>query len=123
MSLKRNSRLSGEMKKVIAYIVRDQLNDPRISDMLSITDVEVTDDLRYAKVYVSVYGSRENASSTLDALNYAKGYIRREMGKQLKIRYVSELTFVLDNSIVNGIEMSKLIEKVLDDDNKGKKDD
>lgn len=123
MSLKRNSRLSGEMKKVIALIVRNQLKDPRISQMLSITDVDVTDDLRYAKVFVSVYGDRENANATLEALNYAKGYIRREMGKQLKIRYVSELSFVHDNSIVNGIEMNKLIEKVMDDDNKGKKND
>jgi len=69
MSKKRNSRLSGEMKKVIADIIRKDVKDPRISDLMSVTDVNVTDDLKFAKVFISVYGDYE---PTLEALQSAK---------------------------------------------------
>ncbi len=116
MSSKRNNRLSGEMKKTITNIIRKQLKDPRISDMVSITEVKVTEDLRYAKVFVSVYGNQEIVNSTIGALDNAKGYIRKELGKYLKIRYTPELLFEKDNSIEQGIRINKLIEKVIEEE-------
>ena len=116
MSSKRNNRLSGEMKKTITNIIRKQLKDPRISDMSSITEVKVTEDLRYAKVFVSVYGNQEIVNSTIEALDNAKGYIRKELGKYLKIRYTPELLFERDNSIEHGIRINKLIEKVIEEE-------
>jgi len=112
MSKKRNSRLSGEMKKVIADIIRKDVKDPRISDLMSVTDVNVTDDLKFAKVFISVYGDYE---PTLEALQSAKGFIRREVGRNIKMRITPELIFVKDDSIEKGIYMSSLINKVIND--------
>jgi ribosome-binding factor A len=119
MSKKRNSRLSGEMKKVIADIIRKDVKDPRISDLMSVTDVNVTEDLKFAKVYISVYGDSE---PTLEALQSAKGFIRREVGRNIKMRITPELIFVKDDSIEKGIYMSSLIDKVINEE-AGKKDD
>lgn len=110
MSVKRNYRLTGEMRKLISEIVRRDVKDPRISDMMSIVDVKVTEDLKICKVYVSIYGEGE---PTIEALNKAKGFIRRELSRKMKIRTVPELFFEKDNSIEHGIYMSKLIDKVV----------
>lgn len=113
MSKKRNSRLSGEMKKVISDIIRKDVKDPRISDLMSVTDVNVTEDLKFAKVFISVYGDYE---PTLEALQSAKGFIRREVGRNIKMRITPELIFVKDDSIEKGIYMSSLINKVINDE-------
>lgn len=119
MSKNRNNRLSGEMKRVIADIIRKEVKDPRISDLMSVTDVSVTEDLKFAKVFISVYGDSEH---TLEALQSAKGFIRREVGKNIKMRITPELIFVKDDSIEKGIYMSSLIDKVINEE-AGKKDD
>lgn len=119
MSKNRNNRLSGEMKRVIAEIIRKEVKDPRISDLMSVTDVNVTEDLKFAKVFISVYGDSE---PTLEALQSAKGFIRREVGKNIKMRITPELIFVKDDSIEKGIYMSSLIDKVINEE-AGKKDD
>lgn len=113
MSSNRNYRISGEIKKIVTNIIRTQLKDPRISDMFSITDVNITEDLRYAKVFVSVYGNEKSCSDTIEALKNAKGYIRKELGKSLKIRYIPELIFEKDQSIEQGIYINKLIDEVM----------
>jgi ribosome-binding factor A len=119
MSKNRNNRLSGEMKRVIADIIRKEVKDPRISDLMSVTDVNVTEDLKFAKVYISVYGDSE---PTLEALQSAKGFIRREVGRNIKMRITPELIFVKDDSIEKGIYMSSLIDKVINKE-AGKRDD
>ncbi|HHZ02693.1 MAG TPA: 30S ribosome-binding factor RbfA [Tissierellia bacterium] len=115
MAKRRNSRLSVEMKRVISEIIRNDVKDPRISDLMSITDVHVTEDLKYAKVYVSTYGDIE---PTLIALESAKGFIKKEIGKRTKIRLIPELIFIKDDSIEKGIYMSSLIDKVIKEDQK-----
>lgn len=120
MSIKRNNRLSGEMRKVISDIIRMEVKDPRISELLSITDVKVTEDLKYAKVYISVYGDYE---PTLEALRSAKGFIRREVGKRIKMRITPELIFEKDDSIEKGFYMSSLINKVINQEAEKKDDD
>lgn len=117
MSNKRNSRLPAELKRVISEVIRNNVKDPRISELMSVTDVRVTEDLKFAKVYISVYGDSE---PTLEALKSARGYIRREVGRKIKIRNTPELIFVKDDSIEKGIYMNNLINKVLEEE--GKKD-
>lgn len=120
MANRRNSRLSGEMKRVISEIIRNEVKDPRISELLSVTDVDVTEDLKYAKVYISVYGDIE---PNLEALRSARGFIRREVGKRIKMRLTPELLFEQDDSIEKGIYMSSLINKVIEDEESRKPND
>lgn len=113
MANRRNTRLSGEMKKVISEVIRNEVKDPRISELLSVTDVNVTEDLKFAKVFISVYG---DAEPTLAALKSAKGFIRREVGKRIKMRLTPELIFEKDDSIEKGIYMASLINKVIEEE-------
>jgi len=110
MSIKRNNRLTGEMKKIISEIIKRDVKDPRISEMLSITDINISEDLKSAKVYVSIYGESE---PTIEALNRAKGFIRKELSRKMKIRTVPELFFEKDFSIEKGIYISNLINQVI----------
>ncbi len=121
MNEKRVNRISEEIKKIISELLYNGLKDPRISQMTSITRVEVTRDLRYAKIYVSVFGNKEEKESSIDGLNSAKGFIRKEIGNKIDIRYIPEPIFILDESIEEGIRMSKLIEDV--NKNIGNKDE
>lgn len=116
MAVRRNYRLTGEFKKLISEVIRRDVKDPRISDMLSITDVTITQDLKTAKVYVSVYGESDQS---IEALNKAKGFIRKELSKKIKIRTIPELFFEKDISIERGVYINKLINEVISKDNQG----
>jgi len=118
MSSKRNARISEEIKKIVSQLILKELKDPRIATMTTITDVDVTNDLSYAKIYVSVLGSEKERKSTMKALQSASGFIRKEIGKKVKLRYIPEPKFSLDKSIENGIYISKLIDSIKEDDNK-----
>lgn len=120
MANRRNSRLSGEMQRVISEIIRTELKDPRLSELTSVTDVHVTEDLKFAKVFISVYG---DTKATLDALHSAKGFIRREIGKRIKMRIIPELIFEKDDSIEKGIYMSSLINRVIEEEASRKVED
>lgn len=115
MSSKRSFRLNGEMRRIISSIIRNDVKDPRISMMLSITDVSVTNDLKECKVYIS---DLNDIDGQIDALNKAKGFIKKEIGNRMKIRRVPELIFVKDESIERGIYMNKLINQVMDESEK-----
>lgn len=115
MSVKRMGRISEEIKRLVSTIVRTGLKDPRISPMTSITHAEVTRDLSYANIYVSVLGSEEEKINTINALTKASGFIRKEVSHKLKLRHTPEFLFKIDNSIEKGMYMSKLIEKVKED--------
>ncbi len=112
MGSKRIMRISQEIKKITSSIIRNGLKDPKISPMTSITKVEVTRDLRYAKIYFAVLGNEANKRDTLRGLERAKGFIRKGIGEELNLRYTPEPVFCLDESIEHGLYISKLIEKV-----------
>lgn len=112
MNNNRVYRISEEVKKVVSELLFNGLKDPRIHHMTSITNVEVTRDLRYAKIYVSILGNEEEKKNTIEGLERAKGFIRNEIGKKIDLRYVPEPIFYLDESIEQGIYLSKLIENV-----------
>ncbi len=111
----RSNRIAEEIKKVVSMMIINELKDPRIASMTSITGVEVTDDLSYATVYLSIYGSNEEKENTLVALRSAAGFIRKETGKQVKMRHTPEFIFKIDNSIEYGIHISKIIKEIGED--------
>ena len=114
MASRRYNRLSEEVKRALSDIIRSDVKDPRISELMSITNVQVTEDLKFAKVYVSDY---KDIDTTLIALESAKGFIKREIGKRVKMRIIPELIFMKDDSIERGLHISKLIDKVIEEDN------
>ena len=108
MASNRIGRINEEIQKELASLIRN-LKDPRVQDtMISITHVETTPDLRYAKVYVS-FLQEDRAADALKGLKSAGGYLRRELGRALQLRYTPELVWSLDDSITYGAKMMKLI--------------
>lgn len=112
-------RISEEVKREVSNIIRSEIKDPRLPSMVSVVSANVTKDLRYAKIYVSVLGTDEEKKSAMQALKSAAGFIRREIGRRVQLRYTPELHFELDTSIEQGVYITKLIdETVKDDDDK-----
>ncbi len=108
MASNRIGRINEEIQKELSSLIRN-LKDPRVQDtMISITHVEATPDLRYAKVYVS-FLQEERAKDALKGLKSAGGYLRRELGRSLQLRYTPELVWELDDSITYGAKMLELI--------------
>ncbi|WP_296115002.1 30S ribosome-binding factor RbfA [uncultured Anaerococcus sp.] len=120
MNKKRTARISSEVKKEVSKIIRDDLNDPRLSTeaMVSVTDVEVTNDLSYADVYISVLGDDKNKEDVMEALDQATGYIKVLIGERMRLRSMPEFRFKFDNSIEHGAYMDKLIEETIAKDKK-----
>ncbi len=116
MRPKRLNRISEEIKRVTAEIINYELKDPRINNMTSITRVDVTNDLSYANIYISVLGDDLEKEKTLEGLESAKGFIRREIGNRVDLRHLPEPVFHIDKSIEQGIYISKLIDKVKKED-------
>ena len=117
MASNRIGRINEEIQKELASLLRN-LKDPRVQNtMISITHVQTTPDLRYAKVYVS-FLEESKAADALKGLKSAGGYLRRELGRALQLRYTPELVWELDDSITYGAKMMKLINslEVKDDD-------
>ncbi len=108
----REERLNEEMKKTVSAILFD-LKDPRVGGLTSVTKVEVTNDLKYAKVYVSVYdGDAEKRREALDALNHAAGFVAHEVGQRMQIRCIPRFRFVADESIAYGAHIADILNKL-----------
>ena len=107
-SYQRIDRISEEVRREVDAIIREDLGDPRISGTFSITRAEVTGDLRYAKIYVSVLED-DRRDDLMDALKSARGFIRRSLGKRMIIRYTPELIFVSDRNIAYGVHIAKVL--------------
>lgn len=108
MASNRIGRINEEIQKELSALLRN-LKDPRVQDtMISITHVETTPDLRYAKIYVS-FLQEERAQDALKGLKSAGGYLRRELGAALKLRYTPELQFVEDDSIGQGAHILSML--------------
>ena len=111
----KNTRINGEVQKVLAGIIRGEIKDPRIHPMTSVVAVEVAPDLKTCKVYVSVLGDEKAREDTLKGLRSAEGYIRRQLAHELNLRNTPEITFIMDQSIAYRVSMSKLIDEVTRD--------
>ena len=119
----KNTRINSEVMREISQIIRTELKDPRVSTMTSVTDVNVTTDLKYCTVYVSVLGDKEETDKTLEGLRKAGGFIRYELAHRLNLRNTPELKFVIDNSLEYGMKMDKLIDEVIGKDTKKHKEE
>lgn len=111
---RRAERVSSLIRQKISVILQEQANDPRLRNFISITGVTTSDDLKQVKIYVSVMGQEaDNAQDVLKGLKAATGFLRRELGKHLVLRFIPELTFELDDSIEHGARMLNLIDQAL----------
>lgn len=108
----RGGRINEEVKKEISILLRDEIKDPRITAMISVTAVKVTKDLSYAKVYVSIFcNDEEEKKSNFEALKSAAGFIRKEIAHRINLRQSPQIIFELDDSINYGMHIDELIEK------------
>lgn len=108
----RTDMISEEVKREVDRIIRETLSDPRICGTYCITRAEVTRDLRYGKIYMSIL-EKELAEPFMKALKSASGFIRRELGRSMKLRYTPELIFVQDNNIEYGIHIAGVLKNIL----------
>lgn len=108
MPFDRTQRVSEEVKRELASIIRD-LKDPRLPQMVSVVNVNVTKDFKFAKAYISILGSDSEKAAGIEALKSAAGFIRREIGHRVKLRFTPEFSFVLDTSIEYGAHISKVL--------------
>ena len=112
----KNTRINGEVQKVLSEIIRGEIKDPRISPLTSVVSVSVAPDLKTCKAFISVFGNEEAQENTMAGLKSAVGYVRRQLAKELNLRNTPEITFVLDQSIEYGVNMSKMIDDVVSKD-------
>lgn len=108
----RPERVAQRMRREIADILQNRLRDPRVSAMVSVTDVEVTHDLSLAKVWVSILPEGPERERSLDALRSAAGYVRHELAPRLGLREVPQLRFELDTSIERGARVEDLLRRL-----------
>jgi len=126
----KNTRINMEVQRELSEIIRTEIKDPRVNGaMTSVVAVEVTPDLKYCRAYISVLGNEDAAKATIEGLKSdeerakdaltglksAVGYIRRELAHRVNLRNTPEITFVLDQSIEYGVNMSRLIDEVTRD--------
>lgn len=108
----KNTRINGEVQRELSRIISREIKDPRIAPMTTVVDAVVTSDLKQCKVYISVLGDQEAKDQTMEGLNSAVGYIRRELAHSVNLRNTPEIKFILDDSIEYGVEMSKKIDEL-----------
>lgn len=105
-------KINEEIRKEISFLINNGLKDPRVNRMSSVVSVDTTPDLKYCKVFVSVLGDEKSQKDTLEGLNRSTGFIRNELAKRINLRNTPQLTFVVDQSIEYGMNMSRLIDEV-----------
>ncbi|MBI4298232.1 MAG: 30S ribosome-binding factor RbfA [Chloroflexi bacterium] len=109
---RRVDRVNALLRQEISQLLVTEIKDPRLSSVLSITHVDISKDLRYAKVFVSVLGDKGAKAQSIQALNSATGFLRRELSRRLSFRNTPELRFVLDDSIEYGARLLEIIEEI-----------
>lgn len=117
MAKHRANRLAETLKEEISAMIREDLKDPRIG-FVTVTSVEVADDLGHAKVFVSVLGDEQAGKDSIEALKRAAGFIRSEIGKRIRLRHVPEIVFKYDTSIEYGAHIAQLLHQVKSDEPK-----
>ncbi len=109
----KNTRINGEVQRVLAEIIRGDIKDPRISPLTSVVAVEVAPDLKSCKAWISVLGGEEARKSTYEGLKSAEGYIRRQLAQTINLRNTPDITFIMDQSIEYGVNMAHRIDEVV----------
>ena len=108
----RPEKVAHLMRREVADILETRLRDPRLGKTVTVTDVEVTHDLSFARIYVTVLGNEAERKSSLEALAHAAGYVRREIGQRLELREVPEIKFLYDDSLDKGGRVEDLLRRL-----------
>ena len=108
----RVERVRELLKQEVDDIIRNRLKDPRVSGFITVTDVEVSRDLRHAKVFVSVLGPPEKQSEVIEGLTNASGFVRSELGRRLRMKFIPEVVFELDHTLEEADRVLRLIDQV-----------
>lgn len=114
MATNRINRINEDIQRELASLLRT-VKDPRVQGLISITRVDTTTDLRYCRVYVSAL-DQSDIKEVVKGLKSAAGYLRRELGRALTLRYTPELQFLADDSIERGVRMVSMIDHILEED-------
>ena len=109
---RRTERVQSLIRHELGEILQQEIKDPRIEGLISVTAVEVTPDLRLARVFLSLYGPRENEQVAMKALTSAKSFLRHELGHRLGLRYAPELDMRLDHSMAYADEVNRLLKNL-----------
>lgn len=109
----KNVRINAEVQRALSSIIRDEVKDPRISPLFSVTKVYVAPDLKTCKAYISVLGSQEQLDATVSGLKSAEGFIRMRLARTVNLRNTPEIRFIGDDSIAYGVDMSHKIDELV----------
>ena len=112
---RRTDRISNLIRQEISDLLREQINDPRLTSFISITKVSTSPDLRHAKVFITALADGTNRSEILQGFTAASGFFRRELARSLRLKYIPELSFHFDDSIEHGAEVLRLIKQITTD--------
>ncbi len=115
LGYKRSERIGDQIRVEIADILVRRIKDPRIG-FVTVTAVQVTDDLRYARVFVSVMGAQAQRKKTFQGLERASGFIRSELGKRLRLKYLPEISFHQDEAVEKAAHVLELLEEIKETD-------
>jgi ribosome-binding factor A len=113
---RRIERLNSVIQQEISQLLRDQVNDPRLTSLISITEVSTSSDLRHTKVFISTFGDNVDKKEILQGFTAASGFLRRQLANRLQLRHMPELSFHFDDSIERAAEVLKLIDEVASKD-------
>lgn len=117
----KNTRINGEVLRELSSIIQGGIKDPRIHPLTSVVSVEVAPDLKSCKAWISVLGSEEVRKSTLEGLRSAVGFMRNKLAREINLRNTPEITFIMDQSIEYGVNMSRRIDEVIAQDDESAK--
>jgi ribosome-binding factor A len=113
---RRIERLNSVIQQEISQLLREQVNDPRLTSLISITKVSTSSDLRQTKVFISTFGDNVDKKEILQGFTAASGFLRRQLANRLQLRHMPELSFHFDDSIERAAEVLKLIDEVASKD-------
>jgi ribosome-binding factor A len=108
----RNEKVKKALIREISEIIQHKIKDPRIEGIISVTDIELSPDMRYAKVYISIFGDKEKKEQIMEAIEESAPQIRKYIGRTVRLRYTPDLHFTLDESLERGSRLTELIDKV-----------
>lgn len=108
----RADRIKKALMKETSDIIQKHVKDPRLSGIISVTDVDLSSDYKYAKIYISIYGSDEQQEQSMEALEDSTPRIRCEIGKRIRLRNTPDITFIKDDSLERGSRITSLIDKI-----------
>ena len=112
MAVQRTDRLNSLLKEVISEVIRRDVRNPHVTELITVTRVQISKDLRHAKVFISVIGSEQDKIQTIEALNSAAGFIAVQSSHKVVMRYFPELVFKLDDSVEKHMRIEEILNKI-----------